>query len=158
MRVAILIVGILGSLIAFGTAGCALLCAASASGLSDLAAEAAAETGGSDEGVSELSSAAGSAMMGAIGSGLQGLLGLIGAIMAFSKLGKGSDAKMGGGMIFAGVLIAIIMGIAAGGDAIGVVIGIVIMGGELHLLAALLAFVAKPKGGASGPEPEPVAV
>ena len=44
----------------------------------------------------------------------------------------------------------------AGGDAVGTIIGVVIMGGELHLLAAILALVAKPKGGS--PEPEPAAV
>ena len=61
-------------------------------------------------------------------------------------------------MLLAGVLIAIILGIVAGGGAVDIIIGVIIMGGELHLLAAILAFVAKPKGGASGPEPEPVAV
>jgi|TARA_B100001971_G_scaffold203273_1_gene217945 hypothetical protein len=111
----------------------------------------AAESGGSGEGVSELSSAAGSAMMTAVGFGLQGLLGLIGGIMAFSKLGKGADAKVGGIMLLAGVLIAIILGIVAGGDAVGTIIGIIIMGGELHLLAAILALVAKPKGAAVEP-------
>jgi len=150
MRVAILIVAILGSLLAFGTAGCAILCAAGASGLSDLAAE----SGGGGEAASELGSAAGSAMMAAVGSGLQGILGLVGGIMAFSALGKGGVAKTGGIMLLAGVLIAIIMGVVAGGDAVGTVIGIVIMGGELHLLGGVLALVAKPKGAS----PEPVAV
>ena len=148
MRVAILIVAILGSLLAFGTAGCAILCAGAASGLSDIAAE------GGGEGAAELGSAASSIMMAAVGSGLQGLLGLIGGIMVFSALGKGGVAKTGGIMLLAGVLIAIIMGVVAGGDAVGTVIGIVIMGGELHLLGGILALVAKPKGAS----PEPVAV
>ena len=150
MRVAILIVAILGSLLAFGTAACATLCAASMGGLSEMAAE------GGGEGAAELGDAASSAMMAAVGSGLQGILGLIGGIMAFSALGKGGVAKTGGIMLLAGVLIAIIMGIVAGGDAVGSIIGIVIMGGELHLLGAILALVAKPKGGS--PEPEPAAV
>ena len=156
MRVAILIVAILGSLLAFGTAACATLCAASASGLSELAADFETETGGDSEASSGLGDAASSAMMAAVGSGLQGILGLIGGIMAFSALGKGGVAKTGGIMLLAGVLIAIIMGIVAGGDAVGSIIGIVIMGGELHLLGAILALVAKPKGGS--PEPEPAAV
>jgi hypothetical protein len=111
--------------------------------------------GGGEE-VAELGDAASSAMMAAVGSGLQGILGLIGGIMAFSALGKGGVAKTGGIMLLAGVLIAIIMGIVAGGDAVGSIIGIVIMGGELHLLGGVLALVAKPKGGS--PEPEPAAV
>ena len=155
MRVAILIVAILGSLLAFGSAACATICAAGASGLESMAAEMEAEHGG-NAGTEELGSAASSAMMTAVGFGLQGILGLIGGIMAFSALGKGGVAKTGGIMLLAGVLIAIIMGIVAGGDAVGSIIGIVIMGGELHLLGAILALVAKPKGGS--PEPEPAAV
>ena len=147
MRVAILILGILGSLVAFGSAACATICAASMGGLSEMAAEG----GGGGEAASELGSAAGSAMLGAVGFGLQGLLGLIGGIMAFSKLGKGGDAKVGGIMLLAGVLIAIILGIVAGGGAVDIIIGVIIMGGELHLLAAILALVAKPKGAAVEP-------
>ena len=156
MRVAILIVAILGSLLAFGSAACATICAAGASGLESMASEMESELGGGDQGSEELGSAASSAMMTAVGFGLQGILGLIGGIMAFSALGKGGVAKTGGIMLLAGVLIAIIMGIVAGGDAVGSIIGIVIMGGELHLLGAILALVAKPKGGS--PEPEPAAV
>ena len=148
MRVAILIVAILGSLLAFGTAGCAILCAGAASGLSEMAAE------GGGEGAAELGSAAGSAMMAAVGSGLQGILGLVGGIMAFSALGKGGVAKTGGILLLVGVLLAIIMGAVAGGDVVGSIIGIVIMGGELHLLGGILALVAKPKG--ASPEPVPV--
>ena len=52
-----------------------------------------------------------------------------------------------------------IMGAVAGGDVVGVIIGIIIMGGELHLLGAILALVAKPKGGPTESDsPEPVAV
>ena len=150
MRVAILIVAILGSLLAFGTAGCAILCASAASGLSEMAAE----SGGGGEAASELGSAAGSAMMAAVGSGLQGILGLVGGIMAFSALGNGGVAKTGGILLLVGVLLAIIMGAVAGGDVVGSIIGIVIMGGELHLLGGILALVAKPKG--ASPEPVPV--
>ena len=93
-------------------------------------------------------------MMAAVGAGLQGLLGLIGGIMAFSAVGKGGVAKTGGILLLVGVLLAIIMGAVAGGDVVGSIIGIVIMGGELHLLGGILALVAKPKG--ASPEPVPV--
>ena len=88
MRVAILIVAILGSLLAFGSAACATICAASASGLEGMAAEMESELGG-EQGSEELGSAASSAMLTAVGFGLQGILGLVGGIMAFSALGKG---------------------------------------------------------------------
>jgi hypothetical protein len=158
MRVAILIVAILGSLLAFGSAACATICAASASGLEGMAAEMESELGG-EQGSEELGSAASSAMLTAVGFGLQGILGLVGGIMAFSALGKGGVAKTGGIILLAGVVIAMIMGAVAGGDVVGVIIGIIIMGGELHLLGAILALVAKPKGGPTESDsPEPVAV
>ena len=148
MRVAILILGIIGSLLAIAFGACAGACAGAlgggGEGLSTLLQEAAKESGEEmseedkaqlaemQQGANEAASAVGNVAMLA---GAQGILGLIGSIMAFIALGKGNKATIGGVLLLGAVVISLWAGIEF--PSIGI-------SNILQLIAGILAFVAAP--------------
>jgi len=152
MRVAILVLGIIGSILALAFGACAGACAGALGGLDDAivqgVTEAAEESGeglseedkaelqeglaGADEAASEIGNVA-------MFASVQGILGLIGSIMAFIALGKGNKATTGGVLI----LLAVVASLWAGNfPSIGV-------SNALHLIAGILAFVAAPAAAAA---------
>ena len=148
MRVAILVLGIIGSLLAISLAACAGAAAGIMGGTGALAEEAAAEIAKEngteltetdqaefDEGMQKLDDATGVVGNVALAAGAQGTLGLIGCIIAFVALGKGNKAIVGGVVL----ALAVIASLWAGDfPSIGV-------SNVLHLIAAIMAFVAVPK-------------
>ena len=153
MRVAILVLAIIGSLVAFGGAACATVCAAGTAsldaGLGDLEKsmkEEMKKQGASQKEIDEIdfggTDATGSLALTAGAYGIMGLLGLVGGIMGFSKLGKGEPATLGGGLLAGGLGLGIILSVVGGG--VGAIVGTIIMGGEFLGIACILAFVAKP--------------
>lgn len=160
MRVAILVLGIIGSVMALAFGACAGACAGAlgSEGLGAVmqeAAEQAAKESGeeiSEEDKAQLTelqeglAGAGEAASGlgnvAMLAGAQGILGLIGSIMAFIALGKGNKATIGGVLI----LVAVVVSLWAGNfPSIG-------LSNVLHLIAGILAFVAAPAAAAAAVE------
>lgn len=162
MRVAILVLGIIGSIMALAFGACAGACAGAIGGVGDAieqgVTEAAEESGeelsdedkaalaelqeglaefdaGTDEAASEIGNVA-------MFASAQGILGLIGSIMAFIALGKGNKATIGGVLI----LVAVVVSLWAGNfPSIG-------LSNVLHLIAGILAFVAAPTAAAAAVE------
>ena len=122
------------------------MCAATAAGFAEGAAEFEKEAGINDSASSELDDVAASAGMIALGYAIMGILGLIGGILGFSKLGKGEPAQMPGGLMLGGVGAAAALTLAAGGDVVGM---ITLGGGILFAIAGGLALKAKPQGAAA---------
>ena len=154
MRIALLILGIIGSLLAIAFGACAGACAGAlgggGEGLSAImqeAAEQAAKESGEEmseedkaqlaevqEGLSEMGGSVSALGNIALFAGIQGVLGLIGCIMAFIALGKGNKATIGGVLL----LVAVVISLWAGEfPSIGI-------SNILHLLAGIFAFVAAP--------------
>ena len=147
MRVAILVLGIIGSLLAISLAACAGAAAGIMGDTGALAEEAVAEIAKEndteitetdqaefDEGMQALGDATGVVGNVALAAGAQGILGLIGCIVAFVALGKGNKAIIGGALL----LLAVVASLWAGDfPSIGV-------SNILHLIAAIMAFVAVP--------------
>ena len=147
MRVTILVLGIIGSLLAISFAACAGAAAGIMGGTGALAEEAVAEIAKEndteitendqaefDEGMQALDDATGVVGNVALAAGAQGILGLIGCIVAFVALGKGNKAIIGGALL----LLAVVASLWAGDfPSIGV-------SNILHLIAAIMAFVAVP--------------
>jgi hypothetical protein len=115
MRIAILILGILGSFVALGVGACSGACAA---GL-----------GGAAGNASEGQQLGNNLVMWAL---LQFVLGLVGAILAFRALGRQERAKKG----------AIVLAVATAFSVTNTFS--FLTAGLLHVIAAILAFVAKP--------------
>jgi len=118
MRIAILVLGIVGSVIAFSVAACVGACAGCI---------ATVEGGG------EATTLVGSV---ALSVGLQGVLGLTGCIMSFISLGNGSKSYVGGILLTIAVLASIWAVITINATGVATV---------LHLIAAILAFIAPSK-------------
>jgi hypothetical protein len=156
MRVAILVLGLIGSIMALALGACAGACAGVMGGVGEAieqgVTEAAEESGEGlteeqkaelqeglaefDAGADEVAAAAGNVAMFA---SAQGILGLIGSIMAFIALGKGNKATIGGVVI----LVAVVGSLWAGNfPSIG-------LSNILHLIAGILAFVAAPAAAAA---------
>ena len=152
MKVAILVLGLIGSIMALALGACAGACAGVMGGMGEAieqgVTEAAEESGEGglteeqkaelQEGLSELDAGADEAAS-AIGNvamfaGAQGILGLIGTIMAFIALGKGNKATIGGVLILGAVVISLWAG---NFPSIGI-------SNILQLVAGILAFVAAP--------------
>ena len=152
MRIAILVLAIFGSLIAFGMAACATTCASCTGAVAVGASERAKEMKKNPDGKKysdqmtktsdSLKDKTTSFALGAIGFGLMGIMGLVGGILGFIKLGKGEHAKLGGGLLVGGIMLCIILNIIAHGGSS--VIASIVWGGEFLGIAAILAFVAKP--------------
>ncbi len=88
-----------------------------------------------DEGIQKLDEATGFVGNVALAAGAQGILGLIGCIIAFVALGKGNKAIVGGVVL----ALAVIASLWAGDfPSIGA-------SNVLHLIAAIMAFIAAPK-------------
>jgi len=127
MRIALLILGIIGSLLAIAFGACAGACAGAlgggGEGLSAImqeAAEQAAKESGEEmseedkaqlaevqDGLSEMGGLASEVGNIALFAGIQGVLGLIGSIMAFIALGKGNKATIGGVLLLVAVVISL---------------------------------------------------
>jgi hypothetical protein len=152
MKVAILVLGLIGSIMALALGACAGACAGVMGGMGEAieqgvteAAEQSEEGGLTEEqkaelqeGLSELDAGADEAAS-AIGNvamfaGAQGILGLIGTIMAFIALGKGNKATIGGVLILGAVVISLWAG---NFPSIGI-------SNILQLVAGILAFIAAP--------------
>ena len=148
MRVAILVLGLIGSIMALALGACAGACAGVVGGMGEAieqgvteAAEQSEEGGLTEEqkaelqeglaGADEAASTIGNVAMFA---GAQGILGLIGCIMAFIALGKGDKATIGGVLILAAVVISLWAGSF---PSIGI-------SNILQLVAGILAFIAAP--------------
>ena len=147
MRVAILVLGLIGSIMALALGACAGACAGVVGGMGEAieqgVTEAAEESGeglteeqkaelqegfaGADEAASTMGNVARFA-------GAQGILGLIGCIMAFIALGKGNKATIGGVLILAAVVISLWAGSF---PSIGI-------SNILQLVAGIMAFIAAP--------------
>ena len=146
MRVAILVLGILGSLMAFSIAGCVGVCAGCMGGCgvtmdamgthsigmieedgTELTEAEVAETVNDIEGATMLVGSV------ALTLGIQGLLGLIGCIMAFVSLGNGSKSVVGGVLLFIAVIVSVWAIIAFPPSGLATV---------LHLIAAIKAVIA----------------
>ena len=153
MRVALLILGIIGSLLAITFGACAGACAGALGGIGEAVeqgvtevAEQSEEGGLTEEqkaelqenlsefdaGADEAASAVGNVAMLA---GAQGILGLIGTIMAFIALGKGNKATIGGVLLLGAVVISLWAGIEF--PSIGI-------SNILQLVVGILAFIAAP--------------
>ena len=151
MRVAILVLGLIGSIMALALGACAGACAGVVGGMGEAieqgVTEAAEESGEGlteeqkaelqeglaefDAGADEVAAAAGNVAMFA---SAQGILGLIGSIMAFIALGKGNKATIGGVLI----LVAVVISLWAGSfPSYG-------PSSLLHLIACIMAFVTAP--------------
>lgn len=159
MRVAILVLGIIGSVMAISFAACAGTVAGAMGGMSDFAEEVAeqAEAEGLanelventdlteeeteeikdtyNTGKNEFDAVTGSVANSAMLAGAQGVLGLIGCIIAFIALGKGNKAVVGGILLTLAV-VASLWALEFSGVGISTI---------LHLIAAIMAFVAAPK-------------
>ena len=146
MKVAILVLGILGSLMAFSIAGCVGVCAGCMGGCgvtmdamgthsigmieedgTELTEAEVAETVNDIEGATMLVGSV------ALTLGIQGLLGLIGCIMAFVSLGNGSKSVVGGVLLFIAVIVSVWAIIAFPPSGLATV---------LHLIAAIMAVIA----------------
>ena len=146
MRVAILVLRILGSLMAFSIAGCVAVCAGCMGGCgvtmdamgthsigmieedgTELTEAEVAETVNDIEGATMLVGSV------ALTLGIQGLLGLIGCIMAFVSLGNGSKSVVGGVLLFIAVIVSVWAIIAFPPSGLATV---------LHLIAAIMAVIA----------------
>ena len=146
MRVAILELGILGSLVAFSVAGCVGACAGFMGGCG-VTMEAMGEHSigtiqddGTElteaeviETVNEIEEATMWVGGVAVSAGIQGLLGLIGCIAAFVSLGKGSKSFVGAILLSIAVFVSILAVITFPPS---------ILATLLHLVAAILAIVA----------------
>ena len=153
MKVAILVLGLIGSIMALALGACAGACAGVMGGMGEAieqgvteAAEQSEEGGLTEEqkaelqeGLSELDAGAdeAAAVAGnvAMFAGAQGILGLIGCIMAFIALGKGNKATIGGVLLLGAVVISLWAGIEF--PSIGI-------SNILQLVAGILAFIAAP--------------
>lgn len=146
MTVAILVLGILGSLMAFSIAGCVGVCAGCMGGCgvtmdamgthsigmieedgTELTEAEVAETVNDIEGATMLVGSV------ALTLGIQGLLGLLGCIMAFVSLGNGSKSIVGGVLLFIAVIVSVWAIIAFPPSGLATV---------LHLIAAIMAVIA----------------
>jgi hypothetical protein len=149
MKVAILVLGLIGSIMALALGACAGVMGGMGEAIEQGVTEAAeqSEEGGLteeqkaelQEGLSELDAGADEAAS-AIGNvamfaGAQGILGLIGCIMAFIALGKGNKATIGGVLLLGAVVISLWAGIEF--PSIGI-------SNILQLVAGILAFIAAP--------------
>ena len=147
MRVAILVLGIIGSILALAFGACAGACAGVVGGMGEAieqgVTEAAEESGEGlteeqkaelQEGFAGADEAASTMGNVAMFAGAQGILGLIGCIMAFIALGKGNKATIGGVLILAAVVISLWAGSF---PSIGI-------SNILQLVAGILAFIAAP--------------
>ena len=148
MRVAILVLGLIGSIMALALGACAGACAGVVGGMGEAieqgVTEAAEESGEGlteeqkaelQEGFAGADEAASTMGNVAMFAGAQGILGLIGCIMAFIALGKGNKATIGGVLILAAVVISLWAGnFPSYGPS-----------NLLHLIACIMAFVAAPE-------------
>ncbi len=147
MRVAILVLGLIGSIMALALGACAGACAGVVGGMGEAieqgVTEAAEESGEGlteeqkaelQEGFAGADEAASTMGNVAMFAGAQGILGLIGCIMAFIALGKGNKATIGGVLILAAVVISLWAGSF---PSIGI-------SNILQLVAGILAFIAAP--------------
>ncbi len=147
MRVAILVLGLIGSIMALALGACAGACAGVVGGMGEAieqgVTEAAEESGEGlteeqkaelQEGFAGADEAASTMGNVAMFAGAQGILGLIGCIMAFIALGKGDKATIGGVLILAAVVISLWAGSF---PSIGI-------SNILQLVAGILAFIAAP--------------
>ena len=176
MRIAILVLAIIGSIVCLGLgtcqtvcAGCQGSCAAMFAGTPRPPTKSGSSSSGGSGGLDEMGTALGTLALANLCSGiglvLQAILGLIGGIMAFSKLGKGEKGKIGGVLLSAGVgitLLATLIGIiiVAGidetilpnaSDQIFNLLITLVVGALLHAIALIMAFMAKPLGAADQP-------
>jgi len=153
MRVAIIVLGIIGSVMALAFGACAGACAGAlgSEGLGAVmqqAAEQAAKESGEEiseedkaqlaelqEGLADAGEAASGLGNVAMLAGAQGILGLIGSIMAFIALGKGNKATIGGVLLLGAVVISLWAGIEF--PSIGI-------SNILQLVTGILAFIAAP--------------
>jgi hypothetical protein len=147
MKVAILVLGLIGSIMALALGACAVACAGVIGGVGEAieqgVTEAAEESGEGlteeqkaelQEGLAGADEAAVVAGNLAVFAGAQGILGLIGTIMAFIALGKGNKATIGGVLILGAVVISLWAG---NFPSIG-------PSNILQLVAGILAFIAAP--------------
>ena len=153
MRVALLILGIIGSLLAITFGACAGACAGALGGIGEAVEQGVTEVAEQSEegvlteeqkaklkeGLSEFDAGADEAasVFGnvAMFASAQAILGLIGSIMAFIALGKGNKATIGGVLI----LMAVVISLWAGNfPSYG-------PSNLLHLIACIMAFVAAPE-------------
>ena len=148
MRVAILVLGLIGSIMALALGACAGACAGVMGGVGEAieqgvteAAEQSEEGGLTEEQKAELQEGLAGADDAAVVAGnlamfagAQGILGLIGTIMAFIALGKGNKATIGGVLILGAVVISLWAG---NFPSIG-------PSNVLQLVAGILAFIAAP--------------
>ena len=147
MRVAILVLGLIGSIMALALGACAGACAGVVGGMGEAieqgVTEAAEESGEGlteeqkaelQEGFAGADEAASTMGNVAMFAGAQGILGLIGCIMAFIALGKGNKATIGGVLILAAVVISLWAGSFPSYGPSNL----------LHLIACIMAFVAAP--------------
>ena len=148
MKVAILVLGLIGSIMALALGACAGVMGGMGEAIEQGVTEAAEESGEGglteeqkaelQEGLSELDAGAdeAAAVAGnlAMFAGAQGILGLIGTIMAFIALGKGNKATIGGVLILGAVVISLWAG---NFPSIGI-------SNILQLVAGILAFIAAP--------------
>jgi len=149
MRVAILILGIIGSLLAISFAACAGAAAGVMSGAGAIAEEAAKEANQANdetkitqidqeelkENIQDLNEAKGVFGNLAVSAGAQELLGLIGCVMEFIALGKGNKATEGAILL----LLAVMASLWAGElPSIG-------LSNLLQLAAGIMAIIAAPK-------------
>ena len=147
MRVAILVLGLIGSIMALALGACAGACAGVVGGMGEAieqgVTEAAEESGEGlteeqkaelQEGFAGADEAASTMGNVAMFAGAQGILGLIGCIMAFIALGKGNKATIGGVLILAAVVISLWAGSF---PSIGI-------SNILQLVAGIMAFIAAP--------------
>ena len=166
MRVAILILAIIGSVVCLGIgacqtacAGCQGSCAAAASGISSSSPGGGApSTRSANEMASALGTLAFANLCSGIGLVLQAILGLIGGIVAFSKLGSGEKAKKDAVLLSVAIGITVLAHLIgfilvltidenslpdAHNQAFGFLIALVISV-LLHGIALVMAFLAKP--------------
>ncbi len=170
MRIAILILAIIGSVVCLGIgacqaacAGCQGSCAAVASGASNSSPGGGASSTRSNNELKATASAFGTLAFANLCSGiglvLQAIIGLIGGIVAFSKLGSGEKAKKGAVLLSVAVGISVLAHLIgfisvftidenvlpdAHNQAFGFLIALVISA-LLHGIALIMAFMAKPK-------------
>ena len=150
MRVAILVLGLIGSILALAVGACAGACAGALGGMGEAieqgVTEAAEQSGEGltdedkaglaelQEGLAGADEAASTIGNVAMFAGAQGILGLIGCIMAFIALGKGNKATIGGVLLLG----AVVMSLWAGNfPSIGI-------SNILQLVAGIMAFIAAP--------------
>ena len=122
MRIGVLVLAILGSLIALALGACTGACVSTLGGVFGTTAEGMA--------------AGATLMMCGV---IQSVLGLVGGVMVFRALGAGGKAKVGSILLFVGAAVSLIPGSALP----------VLTGGTLHLIAGIMALVAKGGGPAA---------